>query len=252
MATSFPGRLKDDRWAGTRMSTWPILLALTAIAVGIQLSGVPNHDVAWILTSAGRLLDGGRFGRDIVDVNPPLAWWVLAVPVAIADSGGWPRYPIFVACVAALTLASVRLTEVTLRHGGGGEAGRRVVLAAAAALLFVPGYDYGQREHLLLIAALPYCMAAAVASRARPIPPGLSLVIGLLAAIGFCLKPYFLIIPAALALWVLLRTGKLSALPHRSAGPGRCRMPLCGGRRGVGAGLSAQRRARRRCRLLGI
>ncbi len=234
------------------MSTWPILLALTAIAVGIQLSGVPNHDVAWILTSAGRLLDGGRFGRDIVDVNPPLAWWVLAVPVAIADSGGWPRYPIFVACVAALTLASVRLTEVTLRHGGGGEAGRRVVLAAAAALLFVPGYDYGQREHLLLIAALPYCMAAAVASRARPIPPGLSLVIGLLAAIGFCLKPYFLIIPAALALWVLLRTGKLSALPHRSAGPGRCRMPLCGGRRGVGAGLSAQRRARRRCRLLGI
>ena len=63
-------------WAGLG------LIALATIA--LHVAAPANHDVAWILDGAGRLLDGARFGRDIVDVNPPLAWWLAAVPVLSA------------------------------------------------------------------------------------------------------------------------------------------------------------------------
>ena len=66
----------------------------------------------------------------------------------------------------------------------------------------------GQREQIVLIGTLPY--AALIASRGtgRPVPSMLAVAVGAGAALGFALKHYFLITPAALELWLLACAGR--------------------------------------------
>ena len=87
--------LEQDHW-------WFVLVApfLTHI----------NHDVAWYLYSAGRLLDGGRMYQDIfVDVNPPLALYLTVPPVYLARLTGMFSVDIFIAYLCVLMLASLTI-----------------------------------------------------------------------------------------------------------------------------------------------
>jgi len=61
-----------------------MLATVAATLLGHWLqSGVHlNHDVSWIAHSARWLLEGRRYGIDIIDINPPFAWW-LSVPAAL-------------------------------------------------------------------------------------------------------------------------------------------------------------------------
>jgi hypothetical protein len=79
------------------------------------------------------------------------------------------------------------------------------IVAAAAVLLLAPGYDFGQREHLMLIGALPWAAAAGLAAERKRLPLPTGLALGICAGIAFCLKPHFLIVPVAIDLWLLLR-----------------------------------------------
>jgi hypothetical protein len=65
-----------------------------------------------------------------------------------------------------------------------------------ACMIFLPGYDFGQREHLLAILGLPFLFLLARDDRR----PGqvLRIYISLLGAIGFFLKPHYVPLPALL------------------------------------------------------
>jgi hypothetical protein len=79
---------------GARPSTTPDWLApaivmFAAFATTAWHGTLPlNHDVAWIWEGANRLLHGAHFGRDVDDVNPPLAWWLTAIPVLLQYGTG--------------------------------------------------------------------------------------------------------------------------------------------------------------------
>src|SRR3954470_22199696 len=53
-----------------------VLLAIAALALWLQLRLYPNHDVAWVLGGAREMLHGAKYGRDIIEPNPPLAWYL--------------------------------------------------------------------------------------------------------------------------------------------------------------------------------
>jgi hypothetical protein len=72
-----------------------------------------------------------------------------------------------------------------------------------ALFLLSAGYDFGQREHLMAVAALPYLFAAERRA-AGEVPRG-RIAVGLLAGVAFALKPHFLGVPALVELYVLLR-----------------------------------------------
>jgi hypothetical protein len=119
-------------------------LALLAAALRI---GTPfNHDEAHLIEAAGRLLDGGRFGKDVADMNPPQLFWISAIPVWLARQIG-ARCDIiatlFTSMIAAVSLiASDRL----IASGRSADpVTRPLLLVAAIILLFAPGYDFGQR-----------------------------------------------------------------------------------------------------------
>ncbi|MEP7218497.1 MAG: hypothetical protein ABI876_06250, partial [Bacteroidota bacterium] len=72
-------------WLATligRPILWGILLAaLVATESAAVFRSVLNHDVAWIIHGAGRWLEGAGLYRDIVEINPPLIFYLTAPAV---------------------------------------------------------------------------------------------------------------------------------------------------------------------------
>jgi len=156
-----------------------------------------NGDAAWILYCAGRMLDSARLYRDIVEINPPLVFW-LNVPVVWAarlaglSEGLLFRLVVVLLATAALGL-SARLLPLAWRNGS--RLGPLAVLVGLSIVLLpMPAGYFGQREHLTLALVLPYLFAAAAEAQGRRPSRGLCLTVGFAAALGFALKPHFLVV----------------------------------------------------------
>src|SRR4051812_16333854 len=71
----------SSRLAGV-LSRNPLIAALAAVALmtALRLAGTVDSDVSAQLWIAHQIDGGGRLYRDIIEVNPPLWFW-MAVPV---------------------------------------------------------------------------------------------------------------------------------------------------------------------------
>jgi len=167
------------------------------------MSGTVDSDVAWQLWTARHLNRGAPLYRDIIEVNPPLWFW-MAMPVdALAALIGTRVEPVLMAALALLTAASLAVTSLII--GREPSLRKAAFLAYAALILFVmPWLHAGQREQLLLIGAVPYATLIAARRNAAPVSPVLAFFIGTGAALAFSLKHYFLIVPALLELWLII------------------------------------------------
>lgn len=189
--------------------------AVFAFGAYAVLSYPAHHDSAWLLYVAGRVLDGAVLYRDVVEVNPPLIIWLTLVPELIARAlGAWPTtiYRLF---VLALAGSSLLLAERLLRawYGHSSAARGAILVLLAWALVAAPGFEFGQREHIAIVLVLPYLLLTAqrgattrVEARARAIP------IGVMAGIGFALKPHFVLAWLLPELWLLRRRGPRALL----------------------------------------
>jgi hypothetical protein len=201
-----------------RGAAWGLALALGAASTVIVLTHYINDDAAWCYYVAGRVLDGARLYDEILDINPPLFFYFSLPPAAWARlwSGLDPRWlTLYVCGWVALCLA---LCRARLRALDVPEAARRFMLLALVVLL-VPFYDFGQREHLMLLLVSPYVLA--VAARACGRAPGTRtlLALGLLAGVGLAFKPFFLAVWAGLEayLWFARRQGPPWRRPENAA-----------------------------------
>jgi hypothetical protein len=166
-----------------------------------------NHDIGWLLYSGGRLLDGDRLYVDLVDENPPLIFWLSAVPVAISRLVGPPPILIFNLLVALLASISCAISYRVLRFGwpSAPPTYHTTLIGLVAYLeLIAPGYDFGQRENLLFTLLVPYLFAAASRAAGRPVPNRAGLAIGLFAALGLALKAFFIVAWIAIELWIFV------------------------------------------------
>lgn len=178
-----------------------------------QFSAMTHHDIAWYLHSVAAYFEGGRLYQDVFfEVNPPLAFYLTVPPVYFARLTGLSPADAFVAYVFGLIALSLFLARRLLPVDSRRLLGRGLLLAAMLALVIVPENGFGQREHLMLVLALPYLLL--VAGRASGAKYGrlMAVAIGVLAALGFGLKPHFLLVPTALELYLLLRRKRLGGL----------------------------------------
>jgi len=203
MATSAIMRREaaDDRLLATG--------AIACLAVGAALLhffAPINHDEAYFMALAGRLLDGGQFGKDIMDMNPPHVWWISTVPVLFARQTGLRPDVAATAFTVAMAILSLAAVAHLIAAAGFTRVARNLFLVFAALLvLFVPGYDFGQREHWMVLLTLPYIVACGCRLHKLVLPPLIGVAIGVAACLGFCIKPYFLLVPVALKIWILVR-----------------------------------------------
>lgn len=151
--------------------TWLLLLIACIALWAFQVQRPLNPDVAWLLDAGTRWFGGQRLYVDIIEINPPLVFY----DMAILTAGTWSKAG-YLAGVCAAIYASSLWCE-------------RKWLAFAA--LSVPALlPFGQRDHLALIAVLPYLV-----NERRTWPMGVWLFA------GAALKPHLLLIPLCGALW---------------------------------------------------
>ena len=156
-----------------------------------------THDVVWQFWIARQMLGGAELYVDIMEINPPLWFWMALGITHIAALFGMTELLLLKVILIALAAFSVLLADSLSTTT---DVRSRIVLALASfvVIALLPIYDFGQREHLVLITALPYCALIGARSRNEPVAFGKAMVIGLLAATGFALKHYFTVVPILL------------------------------------------------------
>jgi len=196
-------------------------LLAAALALVAQWRMLPTADVSWLLYAAGRVLDGARIGRDLIDVNFPLVILDKLPAVAAAQALGFDPWHGWIACLVLLLAAALLLAA---HVPGSWFAAPSHAGLAAFALLAAPQADFGQREHVVAIAVLPYLLLAGARIEGRAASTGLALAAGALAVPGLALKPFFVMVPLAVALLHWRRgaaPADLARLPeHRIVGIG--------------------------------
>ncbi len=206
LATPAVENLPAERWFGRHARAIDTMFVLAACGLCLfYLAGRPlNHDVAWYLVSGRRWIEGATLYRDILEVNPPLAYIEVAAILKLPIGDKLAYLAAMHVLIAASCLWVRRLAVRDDRVSP-----HVATLASAAALLIVPLGDFGQREQVALAAALPYLWA--VASGARP-SRAESVAFGVFAFLGLGLKPYFLAIPAGACLVAAIRERSLRPL----------------------------------------
>jgi len=169
-----------------------------------------NHDVGAVLDVAHRWVSGERLYVDIIDVNFPLVFIVYAIPELMSQFfGGSPVVwlnGLLIAAVLGSFLACRKLVHLipSTSHPLAEALLPPVILFALAVL---PNDMFGQREHIMLIAAMPYLLLAGVRAEGGKATFAMRLGIGIAAGIGFGLKPFFLFIPLFVELYLLALRG---------------------------------------------
>jgi hypothetical protein len=187
-------------------------LALVPLIAGLgfvlltSLGSPLKDDIAWLLYVAQQWLAGRQLYVDLIEVNPPMIVWILALPAALSAALGvavkFVAVPFFAACM----IGSAGWCAKLLRgYGPLGSAPLPLFAVVGTVLLMLPGPEFGQREHLLVAAALPYLCIFARRLDGGQTHPGDEAIAGILAGFGCALKPQFLLAFALLEIVGSLR-----------------------------------------------
>lgn len=169
----------------------------------------PTNDAGWQMWIGQQILEGAGLYTDIVEINPPLWFWLAAPLAYLAKLTGCSSWTVLVTFLGASTAFSLWLTRCRLWP--------IVIFAVFAVSLGATG----QREQFALIAVVPYVFLAADRAAGAEVSKRHAIVIGVWAAFGIALKPYFALAPLALESWLLIR--------HRRIRPEFVVMLACGG-----------------------
>ena len=174
-----------------------------------------NHDAAALLHYAQRWLAGERLYVDLIDVNPPLVFVLDLFPALIARLTPIPATSALTLCVLAWIGFGFALSWRLLRVMPGTVSGiHRYLFPPLFLFLMIvyPGSEFAQREHLMIVATLPYLLLAQARLEGRATERSIMLATTLFAAIAFALKPHFLLIPLLIEALVAARLGSRRAL----------------------------------------
>jgi len=187
-----------------------VILALTLVGQWLQSSVHLNHDVSYFVHFDRWLLQGRRLGSDLFDGNLPMVWMLFMPSAALVEWNVLDEPSAVRMVFWTYFLISTALLVTVLSRVEDRDRASSVGWLAAFVLIATlgPGFSFGQREHACVMFAMPYLASAVLRLQGGPVPRNSILVlVGLLAGVGFALKPYFLAVPALVELLLLVRLG---------------------------------------------
>lgn len=184
-----PNRWRPSSWTRQARIESLLIALICGILALVEMWLPLNHDVAWLLDAGSRWSLGERLYVDLIEVNPPLIFYLYW----LITFGTWTKAAFIISLAAGIGFSG--LWARRLRGEWWGIATVVIIIAAGAV-------DFGQRDHLAAIVAIPYLLA----DRAKRAERSL---IGIWAFAGFGLKPYLLIIPAAATVGRMLQQRSL-------------------------------------------
>lgn len=194
-------RLRRHRLVAAAIRALPALLP-ALLFLPVVLSPPLNHDVGAVLEFSQRWLAGEHLYSDLIDVNPPLIFVLTLVPAWIAAVTPLDGVQALHLCLLGTGLFCWWLAIRVRDRPAEGPVRRAFLDVLPALFLLDAGYDFGQREHLMAVGALPYLLSAA--RRGAGDQPRGRIATALVAGVAFALKPHFLAVPALVELTVLL------------------------------------------------
>jgi hypothetical protein len=190
------------------------LAGVVLVGVGIVSNASVDNagpDREWLLYSTQAWLNGKTF----FDTNPPLIVWLYAFPVdIIAHLGLKPGFHQLALVGVALALGSlsVCLRLMALHPQFAGNSKRQAEFGLLFCFTFIFGVTpefFFLRDHIFILLALPYMLRFMPSLAGAAVPRRLRIVVGCMAAVGFCIKPHCLIFVVFIGGMYLIRQRSL-------------------------------------------
>ena len=116
------------------------LMAVLGFVLFMTLRSPLKDDIAWLLYVTQEWLAGRRLYVDLIEVNPPMIVWILALPAALSAVLGVSAKLVAVPFFAACMLGSAGWCAKLLRgYGPLGTAALPLFAAIGMVLLALPG-----------------------------------------------------------------------------------------------------------------
>ncbi len=189
-----------------------IIATLFIFCVWLQTHIIISGDITWLLHVGEKLLAGGHYYRNFFEVNPPMCIYIYLIPLLLSQFFALNFITSIIIYIFFLALASLLICYFLLKKLVPASARyTRYMLECTLALTYflTPAYAFGQREYLLVVLAMPYLLLAALRCQRATINAGYAFIIGVIAAIGFAQKPFFLVSWLLIELYFLFRTKNL-------------------------------------------
>jgi hypothetical protein len=162
------------------------------------------------------MLEGDRFGLDVLAANPPLAWYLSLPAALLAKAGALAPWTALHLWVWTVLIATVLVTAVVLRpirSAGRDLESHALLLGAAFVVALLPAREFAQREHLAMAMCLPYLASLGVRHELSTVSSrSITVLSGVLAGIAFALKPYFLVVPLLASVLLMVKSRRTSDL----------------------------------------
>jgi len=203
--------------AGTRVApAWPwAALTLALFITGAVMSALRRTDVdiAWLLTLGEKMLAGQRPYIDVFEANPPMSI-LLYLPAVITGRGlGVSPDAMVKVLVLAAVATSLALCGRVLAPMLEDRARLwRLAAAGAFVLTALPTGVFGQREHIAVIAMLPFLATTIVRGRGQRLTAAIAVVAGIGCGLAMAIKPHFALVAGGALLVTVWRTRSIRPL----------------------------------------
>lgn len=196
---------------------WLPFIVLCIVAYWIQIHLYLHKDVAILSHTAAQILQGQTYAHDIFEPNPPLIFYLHALPILLAQLTGIKIIYVLRLVLLAFIILSVVSSRLLLRkiivmkeerYCTDFQLLNIISYGIALALLYLPAEEFGQREHFFIILTLPYIILAVYRLQHHALKIEFALGIGFMAGLGFAIKPFFLSTLLLIELWMLLKKKK--------------------------------------------
>jgi hypothetical protein len=178
-----------------------LVIALGSVSI---ITLYPNTDIGWLVYAGQRILDGATLYVDVIEIHPPMLFWMSAQVAHAARIAGLDALTAFDIFVLGHVLAGVALARIITREW-------RAPAALAVVGLPLVGIDSGEPEHLFVLAFIPYILIAERRIARQSVQFWLGLATGFLTGLAICRKPH-------LALgWLIVELAAAHALGARLA-----------------------------------
>lgn len=175
----------------------------------------PDWDAAWLLAVARSMRAGATlYSNDLVEINPPTIIEFGRWALSLSDLLGVEAITAWRLLVFALVQLSLVLSLPLLRRTLRGNDASLFVPAAvllAAVLGCLPGVNFGQREHLILLLSTPYVLASGLDISGERLTLRSRTGYGAMLAVALTIKPHYVLLVLCVEIGVLLSTRRAHA-----------------------------------------
>ncbi|QSX36831.1 hypothetical protein [Shewanella sedimentimangrovi] len=190
----------------------PIMIIM--VFVLMSLSQPINGDIGWLFHATTQWLNGKELYVDIIEVNPPLIFYIMSPAVFFSKAFGVNPVLMAKLYLSFITLGLTVIHLMLMFRVVHKNLFFNMYLPCILLIVFViPGYDFSQRDHLAILLLLPY-LTCRYLKFFKHIEFNFFTIIslGFLAGLSICLKPHFILLVISCELFWFVKVKSINLL----------------------------------------